>query len=75
MMGLFYFLSVKDLCLKYKYPVRDLLRWRVELGVSGGWYPFTDVRKKEGKQKQKSNKRLKRWEIEELELLINKRQS
>ena len=33
-----------------------------------------DVRGREGKQTQKSNKRLKRWEIEEAELLINERQ-
>ena len=33
-----------------------------------------DVREREGKQTQKSNIRLKRWEIEEAELLINERQ-
>ena len=33
-----------------------------------------DVRGRECKQTQKSNKRLKRWEIEEAELLINDRQ-
>ena len=37
--------------------------------------PFMDVRKEREVSKSKSQTKDSRWEIEELELLINKRQS